>query len=114
MEDAKRMIVCLNQRNPVCKKKGHIAKVCRSKSFRNNRETNLVEDFYKLLSGDKQELYKINGVISSMEATMKIDTGASVSITNYNNHLKFKDFVSYINCYVTYVFGKCYESKRQV
>ena len=28
----------------VCKKKGHIAKVCRSKSFRSHREANLVEE----------------------------------------------------------------------
>ena len=28
----------------VCKKKGHIAKVCRSKSFRSNGEANLVEE----------------------------------------------------------------------
>ena len=71
------------------------------KSFRNNQETNLVEEeekedldkdkifnVYKLLSGDKQELFRINVVINSMEVTMKIDTRASISIMNYNTYLK--------------------------
>ena len=50
-----------------------------------------------------------------MEVTMEIDTGASISIINYNTYLKlsrkFKIFVNCIECYVTYVFRKC---KRQV
>ena len=70
-----------------CKKKGQIAEVCRSKSFRNNRETNLVEEeekedsdtdstdkifnVSKLLPRDKQEQFRINLVINSMEVTMQ-------------------------------------------
>ena len=74
----------------VCKKKVHIVKVCRSKSFRNNKETNLVEEeekedsdahfnnmifnIYKLSLGGKQKPYRINLVINSTEVTMEIDT----------------------------------------
>ena len=88
----------------VCRKKGHIANVCRSKSFRNNWETNLVKEkekedlhedsidkifnVYKLLSGGKQEPYRINVVINSKEIIMEIDTGSSITIINYGTYLK--------------------------
>ena len=38
--------------------------------------------------GYKQEQYRINAVINSMEITMEIDVGASVSIINYDRYLK--------------------------
>ena len=38
--------------------------------------------------GGKQESYRINVVINSMEVIMEIDTGASISIINYNTYLK--------------------------
>ena len=77
--------------------------MCRSKSFRYNRETNSVQEkekedsdadstdrifnIYRLSLGDKQEPYRINVVINSMEVTMEIDTGAPISIIFYNMYL---------------------------
>ena len=88
----------------VCRKKGHIGKVCRSKSFKNKRETNLVEkeektssdedsadeifNIYKLATEEKQEPYKLNVRINSNDVIMEIDTGASISIINYDTYSK--------------------------
>ena len=71
-------------------KEGHIVKVFKSKSFRNNQETNLVKEeekkdldkycadkifnVYKLSSGDKQESCRINAIINSMQMIMEINT----------------------------------------
>ena len=79
-------------------------KVCRSKRFRNNWQTNLVDEeekedldedsadkifnVYKLSLRGKQEPYRTNAVINSMEVTMEIDTGASITfIKNINQCL---------------------------
>ena len=88
----------------VCRKKGHIGKACRSKSFKNKRETNLVENeektssdedsadeifnIYKLATEEKQEPYKVNVRINSNDVVMEIDTGASISIINYYTYSK--------------------------
>ena len=88
----------------VCRKKGHIGKACRSKSFKNKRETNLVENeektssdedsadeifnIYKLATEEKQEPYKVNVRINSNDVVMEIDTGASISIINYDTYSK--------------------------
>ena len=62
-------------------------------------------NIYKLSSGDKQEPYRINVVINSMEITMEIDTGASISVINYNTYLKLlrKSRISLLHRMLCYV-----------
>ena len=94
MEDTKGMIVHLNHENAMFVERKDILRnfvdqkvlaiIEESTQLRNRKKK--IFNGYKLPPGDKQEPYRVNVVINSMEITMEIDAGASVSIINYNRY----------------------------
>ena len=82
-----------------CKKKGHIARVCRSKLRKQTtkRAHQLTEespeedaDMYMLLrtSGNKSKPIKVSMQVHNKELQMEVDTGASCSVISEETYTK--------------------------
>ncbi|CAC5377041.1 unnamed protein product [Mytilus coruscus] len=82
----------------ICKKKGHIAKKCRNKSFNGNlkqdassereRENEVYSVFH--FGNKSNEANKVQINVNECEIAMEIDTGASVSIMSEDTYKEYK------------------------